>query len=183
MIIKSKASLVLNKLVQIWTNTDTGATEEHVIVSDIWADLYNGTNHLYVKKNNNHFFWVYDYTNDKAIDEKRLYECPSYPISQTFPSTANGDYVNYYKKIQERSGKVYRIQPTEVILKGTSYIDEWGNERIYEDTVWYNTDLGDITNLLGTFQRDVYAKEEENTNEVVPSETITPGDSLYPMGE
>lgn len=133
------------------------------LIPNIWEDLTSnsGTYFTGVKKAG-YFYWEVTMT-DSENDEVEIttqFECPR-PKDGLFtepydPDSVSGDYAKYWvakmKEASENYEKAYAIQRKEILLKGTEYYDT-SIEAIksVDDIVETNSNLGDITSLLGLF--------------------------------
>lgn len=128
------------------------------LVENIWSDLTSdkGTYKSNAKKT--YFYWEVEQTglDDEVV--KVMIECPKPKdglFTPPFTDTVKGDWANYwvgkfktaYNNFQDRS----TIQPKEVVFPGTEYVNSLGEIVKVEERKVAQTDLGDITNLLGLF--------------------------------
>ena len=163
-IIKGQAWIDGISLVQEQIKITAGVsavTETVVLVEDIWEDLTSASG-LYQQGKPGYFYWEYQMTSidDDSTEVTIKYECPR-PVYGLFkepydPESVEGDYAKYWvskiKEASENYEKAYAIQRKEILLKGTEYFDPVHEDiKTVDDMTVMNTDLGDITNLLGMF--------------------------------
>lgn len=131
-----------------------------VLIENIWDDLTSAGTYK-CNEAKNYFYW--EYTRTKLDDDYSTVtmkiECPR-PKPGLFekpydPESVTGDYAKHWvermKRASENGEKAYTIQKQEVLLRGTSYINQNGETVTIDDITIDNDDLGDITNLLSLF--------------------------------
>lgn len=111
-----------------------------------------------------YFYWEYKMTDVSDDDVVNIvkFECPPpryfgnnfFGPSDT-PETVQGDYAKYWIKKTEIAKENFEekgtIQRREIILPPTQYVDSSGKLVKVDEIRVSNTDIGDITNLLGLF--------------------------------
>lgn len=129
------------------------------LIPDIWADLTSGAGKY--KTNGKGYFWweikVTDMNEDSEVTIK--YECPrpkeGLYLEPYDLSKADGEYSKYWIGRLKAAVANYEassaIQKKEIVFPGTSYINQNGNLVELTETKENNSDIGDITNLLGMF--------------------------------
>lgn len=139
--------------------TDKGQSENTVlIIPDIWKDLMNPSGKWKAGKNG-YFYWEVEMTDteDATKKVKVKVSCPK-PEPSLFKfnfeeSESDSGWTAYWKgKMKSVENSVYNsknaIQPTEVTLPGTKYVDQNGNTVTLEEKKIIRDNLGDIQNLL-----------------------------------
>lgn len=163
--IKGQAWIADDRLMQdIILVLPNGKTANNTIalIPNIWDDLTSASS---TAKTNGkgYFYWEYkmtDSTNDDAEVTVRI-ECPR-PKDDMFlppykPEDAKSEWEKYwltkYKNTYDNVEEGMTIQPKNIILPGTSYVDysNGGQTKTVEEIKKPNTDIGDITNLLDMF--------------------------------
>lgn len=131
------------------------------LIDNIWDDL-TSKNGTYKWNGKSYFYWTYKMTDSENDDSEIevMIECPR-PKEELFGEgpydnlEVEGDYMKYwlnqYKTSWENQVKSMTIQPEEIVLHESEYIDSMGNVTKIPEKKIKNTDLGDITNLLGLF--------------------------------
>lgn len=162
-IIKGQAYIIGDALVQeqILLTTGSASTSNVVeLIKNIWDDLKTEGTYKSNKKKN-YFYWEYKMTDTENEDSEVTikFECPQ-PKEGLFeepydPETVEGDYAKYWVKKLKESTENYEykaaIQKKEIVFPGTRYVNQEGEVVEVEGTKISNTDIGDITNLLGLF--------------------------------
>lgn len=162
-IIKGQAFIIENALVQeqiLLTPGQASTTNIVELIKNIWDDLKTGGTYKSNKKKN-YFYWEYEMTDTENEDSviKVKMECPQ-PKEGLFeepydPETVEGDYAKYWVKKLKESTENYEykaaIQKKEIVFPGTRYVNQEGEVVEVEESRISNTDIGDITNLLGLF--------------------------------
>lgn len=162
-IIKGQAFIIENALVQeqiLLTPGQASTTNIVELIKNIWDDLKTKGTYKSNKKKN-YFYWEYEMTDTENEDSviKVKMECPQ-PKEGLFeepydPETVEGDYAKYWVKKLKESTENYEykaaIQKKEIVFPGTRYVNQEGEVVEVEGTKISNTDIGDITNLLGLF--------------------------------
>lgn len=162
-IIKGQAFIIGDALVQEQIlitpgNTSTSNTVE--LIKNIWEDLKTDGTYKSNKKKN-YFFWEYKMTDTENENSEVTikFECPQ-PKEGLFeepydPDTVEGDYAKYWVKKLKTSTENYEykaaIQKKEIVFPGTRYVNQEGEVVEVKESRISNTDIGDITNLLGLF--------------------------------
>lgn len=162
-IIKGQAFIIENALVQeqiLLTPGQASTTNVVELIKNIWDDLKTEGTYKSNKKKN-YFYWEYEMTDTENEDSviKVKMECPQ-PKEGLFeepydPETVEGDYAKYWVKKLKESTENYEykaaIQKKEIVFPGTRYVNQEGEVVEVEGIKISNTDIGDITNLLGLF--------------------------------
>lgn len=156
---------------QAWIQKDSLVQEQLIVVpgsavvrnvvtliDNIWDDLKGeGTYKFNGKK---YFYWIYKMTDteDDDVEIDVYFECPE-PKPGLFskpydPEKVTGDYAKYWVNILKNAEDNYEykaaIQKKEIVFPGTAYVNQNGELVKVEETKVSNTDIGDISNLLGT---------------------------------
>lgn len=162
-IIKGTAGIQGDSIVQDQILFIPGKEPSHntvIIVEDIWADLTSNSGTFKKGDRPGFFYWEIketDTSEDIDIDVKL--ECPQ-PKSDLFEypyvqNSSDNDYVKYWKAKFIEGEKNYEeaisIQKKEITFPGTKYVDQNGDLIELKETKVDNTDIGDISNLLGLF--------------------------------
>lgn len=160
-IIKGQAFIIGDALVQeqiLITPGQASSTNVVELIKNIWDDLKTeGTYKSNRKKD--YFYWEYEMNDTENEDTvlKIKFECPS-PKEGLFkepydPETAEGDYAKYWLTKLKESTENYEykaaIQKKEIVFPGTRYVNQSGEVVEVKESKITNTDIGDITNLLG----------------------------------
>lgn len=133
------------------------------LIGNIVEDLRSADGN-YKWNGKKYFYWEYKMT-DTQDDDVQLtikYECPapSYFGDNFFKETdtedsVQGDYAKYWFKMYQTAKENFEykeaIQKKEIIFPSTQYVDSNGNLVNVDEIKISNTDIGDITNLLGLF--------------------------------
>lgn len=139
--------------------TETSQSENTVVlISNIWDDLKSTTGKWKTGKNG-YFYWEVEMT-DMEDTEKKVkvkISCPK-PDPDLFDynfevKDSDSDWVKFWKgkmKSVESSpyNSVNALQPKEITLPGTKYINQNGEVVVTEETKVTRDNLGDIQNLL-----------------------------------
>lgn len=143
---------------QILITDRTQSENTVVIIPNIWEDLKSTTGNWKVGKSG-YFYWEVEMTDTENIEKKVKVKisCPK-PDPSLFDynfesSTGDSDWTKYWKeKMKEVENNPYNsvngIQPKEITLPGTKYIDQNGKTVEVEETKITRDNLGDIQNLL-----------------------------------
>lgn len=144
---------------QILMTDKTQSENTVVIVPDIWEDLKNPTTGKWKTGKSGYFYWEVEMTDTEDTERKVKVKisCPK-PDPSLFDynfevSDSDSDWTKYWKtkmKAVEDSpyNSVNGIQPKEITLPGTKYIDQNGDTIEVEETKITRDNLGDIQNLL-----------------------------------
>ena len=139
--------------------TDTTQSENTVIlIPNIWEDLMSVTGKWKSGKHG-YFYWEVEMTDTEDTERKVKVKvsCPK-PGPELFdydfnPSEGDSEWAAHWKaKMKAVEDSLYNstnaIQPKEVTLPGTKYVDQNGNIVEVNDTKVTRDNLGDIQNLL-----------------------------------
>lgn len=162
-IVKGQAWIIEDSLVQeqiLITPGQVSTTNTVELIKNIWEDLKTEGTYKSNKKKN-YFYWEYKMTDTENEDAEITvkYTCPE-PKEGLFeepynPDEVSGDYAKYWVKRLKESTENYEykaaIQKKEIVFPGTRYVNQEGEVVEVEGTKISNTDIGDITNLLGLF--------------------------------
>ena len=163
--IKGQAWIADDKLMQdVILILPNGQTSSNTIalIPDIWEDLRSSSS---TAKTNGKGYWYWEYKmTDSTNDDVELtvkIECPRPKEGMFLPpydlDSVNSDWEKYwvgkYKEAYDNAAESMTIQPKNIILPGTSYVDysNGGQTKTIEEIKTPNLDTGDITNLLGLF--------------------------------
>lgn len=161
---------------QCWIQDNTSLVQDQILIlpngqmcenvvcliENIWEDLMSNPGKWKCNDKKNYFYWPVTMT-DVADDDLQhivFFECPRpdltiFPNPEQSQKEAESDWSKYWldKMVTARENyeQAYAIQKKEVILKGTAWIDQTGNQQVIEDTKFHNPSLGDIENLLSIF--------------------------------
>lgn len=139
---------------------ETSAVE--VIIEDIWEDLTSASGKYKFNSKKDYFYWEYKMTDisDDNLEVTVNFDCPR-PIEGIFeepydPESVSGEYAKYWveklKTVSDNYENAAAIQRKEVVFPGTEAINySTGEIETYEDIIFHNSDLGDVTNLLNLF--------------------------------
>ena len=143
---------------QILITDKTQSENTIVIIPDIWEDLMNPSGTWKAGKNG-YFYWEVEMTDTEDTSKKTKVKvtCPK-PEPSLFDynfevSDSDSDWTAYWKgKMKDVEDSIYNsknaIQPTEITLPGTKYVDQNGNTVTLEEKKIIRDNLGDIQNLL-----------------------------------
>lgn len=139
--------------------TDTTQSENTVIlIPDIWEDLKNPSGKWKSEKDT-YFYWETEMTDTEDTERKVKVKvsCPK-PNPSVFDcvfeaSEGDSQWTTYWKsKMKAAENSIYNstnaIQPKEIILPGTKYINQNGETVEVMETKVTRDNLGDIQNLL-----------------------------------
>jgi len=145
---------------QTLVTSDGQISENRVcLIENIWDDLLSNSSNVKSNGNENrpYFYWEFTQTNIEGEDITVQIAAPK-PKNGLFespydPETGSSDWAKFwlgkFKTAEENAD--YTIQPKEIVLHGTKYIDTSGDLVEVEERRIENNHLGDITNLLLTF--------------------------------
>lgn len=139
--------------------TDSTQSENTVeIINNIWDDLKSTSGK--VKTNGKGFwYWEVEMTDTEDTDKtvKIKFECPK-PEPSIFDynfeeATGDSDWAKYWKaKMKKTQDNLFNstngLQPKEVTLPGTKYVNQNGETVKVDEIKITRDDLGDIQNLL-----------------------------------
>lgn len=165
-IIKGQAIIINDSLVQNQTLIlPNGAVSENMvpIIGNIWEDLLkaDGSHEYKTNLKKTYFYWEYKMTDseDDSAEVSVMIECPR-PKEGLFqepyePDEARGEYEKFwlkkYKAAADNAKNSFTIQPKEIVLGGTEYVNPQGDVVRVEEKKIINDNLGDVTNLLAMF--------------------------------
>lgn len=162
-IIKSTAVIQGDSIVQDQILFISGKEASHntiVLLENIWTDLTSNSGTFKKGDKPGFFYWEFKETDtSEDIDIEVRLECPrpkdglfDYPYTQ---NSSDNEYVKYWKakfiEGENNYEEAISIQKKEITFPGTKYIDQNGDLVELKETKVDNTDLGDISNLLGMF--------------------------------
>ena len=143
---------------QLLLTEKTQSENTIVLISDIWKDLLSSSGKWKAGKNG-YFYWEVEMTDTEDTDKKVKVKvsCPK-PDPSLFEydfeeSKGDSEWTAYWKKkMKTVEDSVYNstnaIQPKEITLPGTKYINQNGETVEVEETKIIRDNLGDIQNLL-----------------------------------
>lgn len=131
------------------------------LIENIWDDLMSNPG-KWKTNGKGYFYWPVTMTDvgDDDLQNEIYFECPRpdltiFPDPESSLEKEESEWSKYWLEkmvaARENYEKAYAIQRKEVVLKGTTWIDQTGNEQKIEDTKINNNALGDIENLLSIF--------------------------------
>lgn len=159
-IIYGQAFINENSLVQdqILITENTQSENTVILIENIWEDLMSASG-KFKKEKNGYFYWEVEMTDTEDSDKtvKVKVSCPKPEPSRfdyKFEESENdSEWTAYWKeKMRKTESSIYNstnaIQPKEVTLKGTKYVDQNGKTIEVKETKISRDNLGDIQNLL-----------------------------------
>lgn len=145
---------------QILLTDKTQSENTIVIVPDIWEDLKSSTGKWKTGgSKKDYFYWEVEMTDTEDTEKKVKVKisCPK-PDPSLFDynfeeKSGDSDWTKYWKKKMKTVedspyNSINGIQPKEITLPGTKYIDQNGKTIEVEETKITRDNLGDIQNLL-----------------------------------
>lgn len=143
---------------QILFTDKTQSENTVVLIPNIWEDLKSTTG-KWKEGKSGYFYWEVEMTDTEDTERKIKVKvsCPK-PDPSFFkynfnPAPGDSDWTIYWKKkmksIEDNPyNSVNAIQPKEITLPGTKYINQNGETVEIEETKVTRDGLGDIQNLL-----------------------------------
>lgn len=158
-IIKGQVWISGNSLLQDQTLVAPGGITSNntvALIKDIWEDLLSANSQ--VKRDRN--FWYYEASMHNLEDEEITVRVevprPKDGLLDQYdgdPGKAKSDWARYwiekFNAMAQRYQEAYTIQPKEIVLRGTEYVEPGTGEiKKVEEKRVENNELGDVTNLL-----------------------------------